>query len=136
MPNAVFDVGASSQSKLPLSPLSDSLAWMAGHGVAWKRHGRPGAPGDAASNLRAGSGTGGAFGRILRAGNRERGIVGRNLCAPGEVSAANLAAAIDGTSGNSNGVATLGIASSDPPTQGEVQAIADKLDELISALRR
>ena len=40
------------------------------------------------------------------------------------------------TSANSKGVATLGMAVSDPPTQAEVQAIADKLDELINALRR
>ena len=34
------------------------------------------------------------------------------------------------------GVATLGLGVSDPPTQAEVQSIADKLDELINALRR
>jgi hypothetical protein len=48
----------------------------------------------------------------------------------------DLAGQISGTSANSNGVGTLGMAISDPPTQGEVQAIADKLDELINALRR
>ncbi len=37
---------------------------------------------------------------------------------------------------NANGVATLGLTVSNPPTQAEVQAIADKLDELINALRR
>jgi hypothetical protein len=47
-----------------------------------------------------------------------------------------LAAAIGSTSANSNAVGTLGMAVSDPPTQGEVQAIADKLDEPINALRR
>ncbi len=47
-----------------------------------------------------------------------------------------LVADIGGTSSNSNGVATLSMAVSDPPTQGEVQAIADKVDELINALRR
>jgi hypothetical protein len=47
-----------------------------------------------------------------------------------------LAAEIGGTSANSNGVGTLGMSVSDPPTQGEVQALADKLDELINALRR
>jgi hypothetical protein len=47
-----------------------------------------------------------------------------------------LAAQIGGTSANSNAVSTLGIGISDPPQQGEVQAIADKLDELINALRR
>jgi hypothetical protein len=55
---------------------------------------------------------------------------------PGEVSLAELEAAIAGTSGNSDGVEVLGTAVSDPPTQGEMQAIADKLDELILALRR
>jgi hypothetical protein len=49
---------------------------------------------------------------------------------------AQLAGEIGGTSANSNGVATLGMVVSDPPTQGEVQAIADNLDELINALRR
>jgi hypothetical protein len=48
----------------------------------------------------------------------------------------DLAGQIGGTSANSNGVGTLGMAISDPPTQGEMQAIADKLDELINALRR
>jgi hypothetical protein len=43
---------------------------------------------------------------------------------------------VTGTSANSNAVATLGMTVSDPPTQGEVQALADKLDELILALRR
>ena len=33
-------------------------------------------------------------------------------------------------------VSAAGVYVSDPPTQGEVQAIVDKLDELISALRR
>ena len=49
---------------------------------------------------------------------------------------ANVDAAIAGTSANSNGVGTLGLVISDPPTQAEVQAIMDKLDELINALRR
>jgi hypothetical protein len=43
---------------------------------------------------------------------------------------------LSGTSNNSNGVSVLGMAVSDPPTQGEMQAIANKLDELINALRR
>ena len=54
----------------------------------------------------------------------------------GRVTPDDLAAAIGGTSSNSNGVGNLGLAISDPPQQGEVQAIADKLDELINALRR
>ncbi len=56
--------------------------------------------------------------------------------APGEVSFQQLTDAIDTTSSNSNGVDTLGLAVSDPPTQAEMQQIADKLDELITALRR
>jgi hypothetical protein len=56
--------------------------------------------------------------------------------APGEVSFQQLADAIATTSANSNGVDTLGLAVSDPPTQSEMQQIADKLDELINALRR
>jgi len=47
-----------------------------------------------------------------------------------------IASAIAGTSNNSNGVGNLSMGVSDPPTQGEVQAIADKLDELINARRR
>jgi hypothetical protein len=49
-----------------------------------------------------------------------------------ELIASNHAA----TSANSNGVSTLVIGVSDPPSQSDVQQIADKLDELITALRR
>ncbi len=55
---------------------------------------------------------------------------------PGEVTSAQLSSAIQSTSANSNSVAELAGAISDPPQQVEVQAIADKLDELILALRR
>ena len=55
---------------------------------------------------------------------------------PGEVTLQQLTDAIDGTSASSNAVATLGMTVSDPPTQGEVQQLADKMDELITALRR
>ena len=40
------------------------------------------------------------------------------------------------TSSNSNSVSTLGLTVSDPPTQSEVQVLANKLDELINTLRR
>ena len=56
--------------------------------------------------------------------------------APGEVTNMQLNSAINGTSNNSNAVNTLAMTVSDPPTVGEVQAIASKLDELITALRR
>ena len=55
---------------------------------------------------------------------------------PGEVTQAGLDAAIAGTSNNTNGVVLLGITISDPPTQGELQTVANKLDEFISAARR
>ena len=55
---------------------------------------------------------------------------------PGEVSLQQLTDAIATTSSNSNGVSTLEMTVNDPPTQGEVQLIANKLDELINALRR
>jgi hypothetical protein len=56
--------------------------------------------------------------------------------APGEVSQSTLNGAIATTSANSNGVSLLNLFISDPPTQGELQAVANKLDELIQALRR
>jgi hypothetical protein len=40
------------------------------------------------------------------------------------------------SSANSNGVFALGMNVSDPPTQSEVQEIADKIDELLAALKR
>jgi hypothetical protein len=55
---------------------------------------------------------------------------------PGEVTNVALAGAINGTSSNSNAVATLGLVVSDPPTQPEMQSLANKVDELILALRR
>jgi hypothetical protein len=58
----------------------------------------------------------------------------------GEVTAAQLAQeiafAFGGTSANSNTVQPLNLTVSDPPAQSDVQALANKLDELISALRR
>jgi hypothetical protein len=55
---------------------------------------------------------------------------------PGEVSNAQLDSAINGTSNNSNSVSALGLGVSDPPTQAEMQSMANKLDELINALKR
>ena len=40
------------------------------------------------------------------------------------------------TSSNTNGVSLLGMTVSKPPTQAEMQTIANKLDELINAARR
>ena len=59
---------------------------------------------------------------------------------PGEVSAADLTAAIDatvaGSSANTNSVPTLNMVVNDPPSAAEVQAVANKIDELIIAMRR
>jgi hypothetical protein len=59
---------------------------------------------------------------------------------PGEVTQTDLNNAVtqmtNDSSASSNTVATLGLSVSDPPTQAQVQQIADKLDELINALRR
>ena len=68
-------------------------------------------------------------------GNGNDGAAGADG-APGEVTNTDLSAAISGTSSSSNGVNVLGLVASDPPTQSEVQQIADKLDELLNALRR
>jgi hypothetical protein len=56
--------------------------------------------------------------------------------APGEVTATGLANGLLTTGSNSNGVPTLSMAVNDPPTQAEVQTVADRVDELILALRR
>ena len=55
---------------------------------------------------------------------------------PGEVTAAQLASAIGGTSNNSNAVATLDVGPSDPPTFADYEALRGKVNELILALRR
>jgi len=59
---------------------------------------------------------------------------------PGEVTQTDLNNAVQNmlsqSSNISNGVNTLNLVVSDPPTQGEVQDLANKLDELINALRR
>ena len=48
-----------------------------------------------------------------------------------------IAAAISATSSNSNGVGNLSLTiNNNPPQNFEVQPIADKMDELINALRR
>jgi hypothetical protein len=56
--------------------------------------------------------------------------------APGEVSTADLTSAIGGTSANTNAVSQLAYIPNDPPTAADWQALADKVNELITALRR
>ena len=55
---------------------------------------------------------------------------------PGEVSNATLAGEISGTARNPNTVAPLPFTVSNPPTQAELQAVVDKLNELIASLQR
>lgn len=59
---------------------------------------------------------------------------------PGEVTNADLQAAINtvtnGSSANSNGVSTLGQSADPLYNQSQMQALFDKMDELINALRR
>jgi hypothetical protein len=64
-----------------------------------------------------------------------RGFDGANG-PPGEVSNATLNAEIAGTARNPSGVAPLNMTVSDPPTAAEVQAIANKVDELRAAALR
>ena len=54
-----------------------------------------------------------------------------------EVNAATqLSNGITGTSNNSDSVGNLNLSVGNPPQQWELQAIADRLDQLINALRR
>ena len=55
---------------------------------------------------------------------------------PGEVTLQQLNDAIATTSANSDGVSTLDLFPSDPPTQAELQDVVNKINELIEALRR
>ena len=54
----------------------------------------------------------------------------------GEVSSMDPNTAIDSTSANSNGVDLIAYSPRDPPTAADWQALADKMNELITALRR
>ena len=56
--------------------------------------------------------------------------------APGEVSNATLASEIAGTARNPNSVAPIPFTVSNPPTQAELQAVVDKVNELIGNLQR
>jgi hypothetical protein len=59
-----------------------------------------------------------------------------NLNAVANGAASSLATAISGTSSNSNAVATFGQTASGGYDQIQMQMLFDKLDELITALRR
>ena len=54
----------------------------------------------------------------------------------GEVSNATLSGEIAGTARNPNTVSMLGITVSNPPTQGELEQVIAKINELIGSLAR
>ena len=54
----------------------------------------------------------------------------------GEVSNATLSGEIAGTARNPNTVSMLGITVSNPPTQGELEQVIAKINELVAALAR
>jgi hypothetical protein len=56
--------------------------------------------------------------------------------APGEVSQAQLDSAINGTSSNTNSISTLDTGFSDPPTLTDMEALRQKLNEMILNGRR
>ncbi|MCX6856539.1 MAG: hypothetical protein NTV80_16730 [Verrucomicrobia bacterium] len=56
--------------------------------------------------------------------------------AAGEVSQAQLDCAIDGTSANTNGIGTLDTAFADPPTLADLEALRQKMNEMILNGRR
>ena len=56
--------------------------------------------------------------------------------AAGEVSNSTLAGEISGTARNPNSVAPIPFTVSNPPTQTELQAVVDKVNELIASLQR
>ena len=70
--------------------------------------------------------------------NGSDGINGSNGSdgAPGEVTSAQLSAAISGTSANTNSVSTLGQAADGSYNPQQMQDLMNKVDELINALRR
>ncbi|MCX7010109.1 MAG: hypothetical protein NTY53_23205 [Kiritimatiellaeota bacterium] len=56
--------------------------------------------------------------------------------APGEVTTQQLSDAIGTTSANTNAIELIALTPSDPPTASDLQAVIDKVNELITALRR
>ncbi len=106
--------------------------------------GPAGPQGPAFSNIQIGSVTTGAPGSPAGASVNVFGsnvelsftIPAGDTGAPGEVSNSTLAGEISGTARNPNSVAPIPFTVSNPPTQAELQAVVDKVNELIGALQR
>ena len=77
-----------------------------------------------------------ANGSPVSSGDMRSQLTALNTDIETRATAASLAAAIVGTSSNSNAVATLGQSADGSYNQSQMQTLFDKLDELISALRR
>jgi len=124
------------QMRSQLQGLHDEIAAAAGVTSAQVDNTNTGSPGTAATATV--SLTGGVlhFDFSIPAG--QNGEVTQSQLSNDLVNCQNAAVntALPLTSNNSNGVGLLGMSISDPPTQGEVQNIANRLDELINALRR
>ena len=127
---------SSAEMRGQLNALNDAIAAIPA--------GPPGPVGPAFSNIQIGSVTTGTPGSPAGA---QVNVFGSNVelsftipagetGAPGEVSNATLAGEIAGTARNPNTVSMLGITVSNPPTQAELQAVVDKVNELIGALAR
>jgi hypothetical protein len=106
--------------------------------------GPPGPPGPVISTISVGSVTTGTPGSPAGAQVNVNGnnvellftIPAGDTGAPGEVSNGTLAGEISGTARNPNSVAPIPFTVSNPPTQAELQAVVDKLNELIGSLQR
>ncbi len=86
------------------------------------------------------AGPAGADGRMERMGRMGlRGPMGRRG-APGEVTVSDLMAALTAervnNARNPSSLSPLSIALSDPPTQGQVQAVVDYVNGMLAAIQR
>ena len=127
---------SSAEMRGQLNALNDAIAAIPA--------GPPGPVGPAFSNIQIGSVTTGTPGSPAGA---QVNVFGNNVelsftipagdtGAPGEVSNATLAGEIAGTARNPSSVAPIPFTVSNPPTQAELQAVVDKVNELIGALAR
>ena len=127
---------SSAEMRGQLNALNDAIAAIPA--------GPPGPVGPAFSNIQIGSVTTGTPGspagaQVNTFGNNVElsfTIPAGETGAPGEVSNATLAGEISGTARNPNSVAPIPFTVSNPPTQAELQAVVDKVNELIGALQR
>ena len=133
---AASSPNSSAEMRAQLNALHDEIAAAAGVTGAQVDTTNTGAPGSSATASVSLNGGVLHFDFTIPAG--QNGEVTQAQLSNDLVNCQNAAVntALPLTSNNSNGVGLLGMTISDPPTQGEVQNIANRLDELINALRR